>query len=191
MRYFGRSFARLSVALFAAALLAAPLSAQAPPVQQGQMQVPDSVQEMITEAQGLQQEITGLQTQAMESNEELMTMQNQLQEMVRAAITEIEPTFEQMMERMAELEAEFMTAQQEQDAQALQNLQMEAQSIQTRIQTAEQEALEQPEIQSEVEVFEEEMMAEMARHDPEAPEKMERLQDLAERIQAAMGDGLG
>ncbi len=192
MRFFEATLSRLSIAMIAAALMATPLVAQGPPVQQDQMQMqmPDSVQEMITEAQAIQQEIQGLQSQAMASNEELQVMENQLREMVQAAISEIEPEFDALIERMGELEAEFMAAQQSEDQEALQQLQMEAQQLQTRLQTAEQEAVELPEIQEEIEVFEDELLAEMTRQDPDAPEKLDRLEDLAERIQAAMG-GIG
>ncbi len=154
------------------------------------MQMPDSVQEMITEAQAIQQEVQQLQMQAMEENEELQVMRDQLSEMVRAAVSEIEPEFDQLIERMGELEQEFMAAQQSQDQEALQQLQMEATQVQTRLQTAEQQAMEQPQIQEEIEVFEDELMAEMTLHDPDAPQKMERLEELAARIEAAM-DGVG
>jgi dsDNA-specific endonuclease/ATPase MutS2 len=193
MRDFRASVGRLSTAAIAAALLfAAPLAAQGPPVQQDQMQMqmPDSVQEMITEAQAIQQEVQQLQMQAMEENEELQVMRDQLSEMVRAAVSEIEPEFDQLIERMGELEQEFMAAQQSQDQEALQQLQMEATQVQTRLQTAEQQAMEQPQIQEEIEVFEDELMAEMTLHDPDAPQKMERLEELAARIEAAM-DGVG
>lgn len=190
MRNPGRALARLFPAAPLAALLAAaPVAAQdAPPTMQ--QQVPDSIQELIVEFQELEQRLGALQQQALAGNEELQEQQLELRQLVQQVMHEIDPQFEARVERLQALEQEAMAAQEAQDMETLQQLIGEAQTLQAGLQETQEEAMESPQVQQELEVFQAAMLDEMTRHDPEAPELIERLEELAEQISegaAALG----
>ncbi|TVR55588.1 MAG: hypothetical protein EA421_06010 [Gemmatimonadales bacterium] len=182
----GTSLFRLPAAFLALTLLAAPALAQQMP--QGmpmQQQIPAEVQELLSEAQATQQRLATIHEQAMTGSETLQAKQVELREMMDDAMRAVEPDIDQHMERMGQLEQEAMAAQQTQDEGRLQALMAEAQSLAGRLQAAQAQAMESPEVQEEMESFEEDLIAEMTRLDPETPELLERLEELAAELDAA------
>ncbi len=188
-----RAFAGSLVAgLGAFLLLQAPLGAQQIPGQD----VPgdEEIQELFEEFQEKSQRFEALHTEAMEGNEQLRVQEEELHEKLNQAMLEIEPGFQEGMERLTELQTEMMQAQAEQDEEAAQAIVMEAQEIEGRLNRAQAEAMERPEIQQEMENFQDNVMDELTRLDPEAEELLERLEELAqilEALQAQMGPGPG
>lgn len=184
---------RLTITAMAALLVAAPLNAQEPPPvtpppqqQMQQPQLPDSVQDMMDEYQELNEEVGMLQEQAIAGSEELQERRDALDELIMGKITGIEPEFEALIERLNELEQEAQAAQQQQDMETLQALMNEGQAIQERLQGAQNEALESEEVEEHMNEFQDHLIAEMTEYDEDVPEKIERLEDLAERLNAAL-----
>lgn len=188
-KIFDRPRRFIAVPAFIFLFSALPLTAQEPPVPPPQQQLPDSVQEMLAEYQQKQQQIQALQIQALEGSEELQVRQGAVQATVQAAMLEVDPEFEARVDRLQALEGEAMAAQQAQDMAKLQSLMDEAEEIQTRLRLAQETALERPDVKEEVETFQEELVEEMAKHDPQAPQLWAELQELEERLEAAIGTG--
>jgi chromosome segregation ATPase len=169
-------------------LLTAPALGQQPaPPQQPQEEIPDSIQEMMTEFEETRQRFDQLHTRALEENPELQERQEAIGEMVNDAIAEIDPESEARMDRLAALEREAQAAQQQEDMDALQALVMEAQGIQQALQEAQEQALEREDIQNAIEEFQDDVLDEMKKLDPEAEDLLDRLQELAERLMAQQG----
>lgn len=193
MKNTGALLGRFAVTAVAALIVAAPLDAQMTPPPQQQMQqpqLPDSVQAMMDEYQELNQEIGQLQEQAIEGSEELQSRRDALNELIMSTISEVEPEFDALVERFGELQQEAEAAQQRQDNETLQALMMEAQTVQERLQTAETRALETEQVEEGMDDFQTRLIAEMAEYDAEVPQKVERLENLAERLNAAL-EGMG
>lgn len=193
MQNIGALMGRLTITAMAALLVAAPLNAQEPPVtpppqQMQQPQLPDSVQDMMDEYQELNQEVGMLQEQAIAGSEDLQTRRDSLDELIMGVITRVEPEFEALIERLNELEQEAQAAQQQQDMETLQALMNEGQAIQERLQGAQDQALESEEVEEQMNEFQEHLIAEMTEYDEDVPQKIERLEDLAERLNAALED---
>ncbi|TVP77480.1 MAG: hypothetical protein EA352_03570 [Gemmatimonadales bacterium] len=193
MQNIGALMGRLTITAMAALLVAAPLNAQEPPPvtpppqqQMQQPQLPDSVQDMMDEYQELNEEVGMLQEQAIAGSEELQERRDALDELIMGKITGIEPEFEALIERLNELEQEAQAAQQQQDMETLQALMNEGQAIQERLQGAQNEALESEEVEEHMNEFQDHLIAEMTEYDEDVPEKIERLEDLAERLNAAL-----
>lgn len=179
----------LVVTLCTLASLAGAAQAQQPmPVPGGEapgQQLPDSLQEMLQEAQATQERLQGLQEQALAENEALQEQQAELREMVDAAMREAEPRFDDHIQRMEELEQEALAAQQSQDGERLQDLMAEAQSLSMTLQAAQSRAMQAPGVQEEIEAHQESLLEEMTRLDPETPQLIERLAELGETLRAA------
>ncbi len=166
-------------------LLHAPVAAQQIPGQDVPGQ--EGIQELFQEFEEKQQQLQTLQAQAMQENPELQTQQAELQEMMEVAMHEADPEFEQGVERLGELQGEMMQAQAEEDEAAAQQIFQEAQQIEVRLQQAQAQAMEQPEVREGIESFQDRLMAEITSLDPEADELLERLEELAEILGAHAG----
>jgi chaperonin cofactor prefoldin len=179
----------LSAALLGLALSAAPGVAQQMPASPFmQQEIPAEIEALLAEAQETQERLAGIHEQAMAGSEELRKKQDDLREMVDSAMRTVDPEFEANMDRMGELEQQAMAAQASQDGERLQALMTEAQSLAGRLQAAQAQAMDSPEVIREMEAFEEDLIAEMTRIDPETPGLLSRLEELAEELEAA---GLG
>ncbi len=176
----------LSAALLGLALAAAPAAAQEiPPSPFMQQEIPAEVEALLAEAQETQERLAGIHEQAMAGSEDLQKKQDDLREMVDTAMRSADPEFEANMERMGELEEQAMAAQASQDGERLQVLMTEAQTLAGRLQAAQAQAMDSPDVIREMEAFEEELIAEMTRVDPETPGLLSRLEELAEELEAA------
>jgi alkylhydroperoxidase/carboxymuconolactone decarboxylase family protein YurZ len=157
----------LALALMAAPALAQQLPGGAPTLPQ---ELPEEVQELLSEAQ---------------ESPDLQARQADLQELVDSTMRALEPEFDRFIERLGQLEQEAMAAQQSQDGERLQALMTEAQSVSGRLQAAQAQAMETPEIRDEMEAYEETLIDEMTRVDPETPQLLARMEELAEELEAA------
>lgn len=191
-----RTFARVTAVVLAVALLpGAPLGAQGegpPPTMPQQPQIPDSVRELMTEFQQIQRTLDSVQTEAVQANPELQAQQRELQETVEETMIEMHPELEPRMDRVETLQGEIQQAQQAQDRQAVQELVTEARQIQQEIQSAQGEAMQREDVSQAIETFRDNLVAAMSEVDPQVEEKLDRLDELSERIRAIqMGDGPG
>lgn len=165
------------------ALAAAALLTHAPAHAQTQtQQLPDSIRELVEEFQQKQARLQEVQVRALEGSEELQQEQAELGEKVEAAMAEIDPGYEQRIERLEEIRVEAQEAQAGEDQEAISSLVTEAQELQARIVETRDQALEREAIQTDISDFQEKLLEEMIRLDPEVETVVERLEELAERL---------
>jgi predicted nucleic acid-binding Zn-ribbon protein len=172
----------LALALMAAPALAQQLPGGAPTLPQ---ELPEEVQELLSEAQETQERLADIHEKALAESPDLQARQADLQELVDSTMRALEPEFDRFIERLGQLEQEAMAAQQSQDGERLQALMTEAQSVSGRLQAAQAQAMETPEIRDEMEAYEETLIDEMTRVDPETPQLLARMEELAEELEAA------
>jgi hypothetical protein len=130
--------------------------------------------ELMVEAQEIQQRLQPIQQQAME-DEELSRQLQAVQQQVEAAMREESPD---LFQRMEELEAEFMVAQEAGDQERAQELGMEAQGVEMELQNVQQSVLDRPDIREPVEAFEEAQRERMLEIDPEAADLLDRMDEI-------------
>jgi hypothetical protein len=164
----------------AAAAVLIPAGAQAQ-----QPQLPDSLIPLVQELQQLQQELTGIQQRAMAADTGLQQEQVAVQQAVERTVLEVDPAIAQQLERLEGMEGEFRAAQEAEDTERMQALMQEAQQIQARVQHAQAQALERPEVAERVAAFREKLVARMATVEPRTPELMNRMEELLARLDAA------
>lgn len=173
--------------LFATALIAgsvlAPLNASA---QQTQQQPPSEVQEWVAEMQQIQTQLEPIQLEALQDTA-VQRHQSEVGEVVRAAIVAIDPTLDEGLDRMEELMVQAQAAQAASDAEKIAELTAEAQTLQPRIEQAQQQALADPEVQTEINAFQEHLQERMVEIDPETRTMLARLQELDSRVRAVIG----
>ncbi len=161
---------------------AAPLSAQQLPGQD----MPPEMQAMVQEYQETEARLQEIRQEAIDRNEDLQSSYVAVGDMIEDAMREVEPELDQVIERLQSMQVEAQQAQQSQDMERLQALMGEAEGLQNRWQTAQAEALERDDVRQAVEDFEEDLMEGMLEIDPDADDMQERLQELAERLNAMM-----
>jgi DNA-binding transcriptional regulator YbjK len=173
----------LTWGLLALTLLAVPahVVAQDPVVDPEQQQV----QDWLAELQQIQQRLAPLQARALE-DPEIQASHQALEEMVRSALREEHPQFEEHIERIEALEQEAREAQQAGDEQRLQELAGEHQQIQAELMGMQAQVLERPEVAARVEQFDTALRSHMAELDPEAPAMLERYEELQARLSEAL-----
>lgn len=175
-------FKRFTPALIAAALMVAPVTADAQ--SQPAPSVPDSVQQMMMEFQQLQQQLGQIQQQALAQDASLKEKQDAVQETVEQAMQEMAPGIEQKIDRLEALPAEIQAAQGDQAT--MQALLAEGQALQQEVQAAQAEAVQREDVAREIEYFRAELLAGMSAVEPTTPQLVSRLEALAERLQAAL-----
>jgi chromosome segregation ATPase len=177
---------RTMMAVLALLIVPAGLVAQQqmPPAQP---QLPPEVQEWIAEIEQIQTRLAPVQEEALQ-DEAIQAEQEALGAEVEAAMQAVDPELAVLGDRMDQLRSEAQAAQEAGEMERLQGLAQEANQIQQRFQMAQAQALEQPELASKVESFQENLQAKMIEMDPEAEELLDRFEELATRIEAAMDD---
>lgn len=153
--------------------------AEAPQQQQQQQQMDPEAMALMGEAQELQQQLAPIQEEAMQ-DEALAAQLQELQERVQAAMRDENP---ELLERMDELEADFMAAQESGDQERVQEVGMEAQTVQGELQALQSAVLEDPELSASVQAFEDAQRERMIEIDPEAGELIDRLDEIFEQLE--------
>lgn len=154
-------------------------AAEAEAPQQQQQQMDPEAMALMGEAQELQQQLAPIQEEAMQ-DEALAAQLQDLQERVQAAMRDENP---ELLERMDELEADFMAAQESGDQERVQEVGMEAQAVQGELQALQSAVLEDPELSASVQAFEDAQRERMIEIDPEAGELIDRLDEIFEQLQ--------
>lgn len=172
----GRATIMLSAALALAA--AAPAAAQ----EAGQ---PDSAQlrEWVTEAQRIQQRLANVQQQVL-ADPEIAEQRAEVAALVEEAVAEADPSLTTDLERARELEPQMAEAREAGDEERVQSLVAEARALEARIARAQQAALQDPDLSRIVLAFNERVEQRFVELEPEAPQMVERLQEIRARLQA-------
>ncbi len=184
MRHSATALRGGTLALAATLLFALPGVAQGPPMAQ---QFPPEVQAMLDELDETQDRLEELQGRALAGSEALQAEQSRIQELVESTLRIVEPEYEALVTRFGELQQEAASAQQAEDMAAFQNVMNEAQTIQMRLQTAQVQAFERDDVDAAVSTYRERLVDEMTKLDPEAPQLMDRMEELVERLEGIMG----
>lgn len=148
------------------------------------------VQAWFMELQQISAKLGEIQVRALQ-DAELQAAQNALGTEVKAAMDRIDPGLAASVERVGTLEQEAAQAQQAGDQAKLEQLAREAQQIQTRFLTAQNTALEQPELAAKVQAFQTRLEQRMIQVDPEARTLIQRLRELEGKLQAALQPAAG
>ncbi len=165
-------------ALLLAAAPAAARTQQAP-------QIPDSVRQMLMELQQVRQELATIQEQTIEANAELRTEREAAQETVEAAMIEAHPGIEKTIGRLEALGDELQQARAQKDTARMREILLEGQRMQREIQSAQAEAMQRQDVARKIETYQDDLLEAMKAQDPRTDELLARMENLAERIQAA------
>lgn len=177
-----------ALAATAALLTAGMATAQVPLPGAGQQeQLPDSVTALLMEVQSLQERLGGIQQQALQEDTALQQKQAVLQDRIEEAMKTVDPQVETATERLEALQQEAQAAQAAQDTVTLMNMMEEAQQLQVRLQSAQEAAMEQPEVVGAMEAFRADLLVAMKKVEPETDELVERFESLVAKLQAASG----
>lgn len=167
-------------AVIAIAVLPLSLRAQQPaPVDPAQL--PQEAQELVVEIQQVQSNLQQIQQEAM-SDPELQAEQEALGREIQLAMAESDPAIPEHLERLETLMAEAQAAQQAQDAEKMQAIVTEARELDGRLQAAQAEVIQRPEIAPRVESFQSHLQAKMMELDPSTPQLIERLRELDSQL---------
>lgn len=168
-------------AILMAAAALAPLEASAQ-----QQELPPEVQEWVNEMQELQAQLETVQAEAL-ADTAIQRQQEEVADVVRAAMIDVDPSLEEGLDRMEQLIAEARVAQEAADAQKITELTAEAQTLQPKIEQAQQQAMSVPAVQEQITEFQDRLQERMVEIDPEARTKLARLQELDARVRAVIG----
>lgn len=174
------------LALFTLLLLPGALAAQGAPTPNPQMQ--EQVRTWLTEMQSIHERLESIQQRALQ-DPQLVTQQQALGESIKTAMEQIDPTLTQSMTRVQGLEVEAQAAQQSGDQAKLQKLAAEAERIQQRFISAQEQALRQPELASRITSFQTRLEKKMAEVDPEATKLIRRFRELESKVTAVVPTG--
>lgn len=147
---------------------------------------PAEIQALEAELQQLHQQLESAQRQAMR-DPELVAVQRELGEDIQAAMGDFDPTVDQSIERMGELEAAAMEARANEDAEQMQTLIAEAQGIQQHLMEVQQEVLESPEFASRLESLQTRLENKMIEMDPAVEDLLVRFREVEAQLLEATG----
>lgn len=170
--------------VFALAALVTPMALSA----QVEGQPPPQVQEWIAEIQELSAQLGPLQQQARE-DAEIKQEEERVTTIVRDAMIAADPANGQRLDRFETIIAEARAAQEAGDTAKIAELTSEAQQLQPQVQAAHEEALAQPEVETQIDAFNDKLQAKMVEMDPNAKESVERLNELNRRVSEALRRG--
>ena len=145
-----------------------------------------SPEQIQVELMAVQQRLVEIEQAALE-DPELDTARTELEGQVEAALQEADPEFDDKVERMEELGEEIQQAQQSGDAEAMQGLVSEGQTLEQDLMATHTRVTEGEPLASQIESFRERVMAKMVEVDPEAKELMERAETLMAQLQVHQG----
>jgi hypothetical protein len=177
----------LVLALSLTALPAA-LSAQQKPAPAPAPAAADTAQDpqaWIMEIQQLHTKLQAIQEKAL-ADPQLRASQETLGSNIKLAMEKADPTLDQKLNRMKELQTQAQTAQAAQDTAKLQQLGTEARQIEEQFMITQQKVLQQPEIASQVSAFQDQLQKKMVAADPSAAQLIARFEELQQRLAKVM-----
>jgi hypothetical protein len=175
-----RAFALSAFALGTPALLAAQEAASAP--------TQHDLEAIFAEFQEIHHQLEDIQLQALQ-DPQLNAAQEALGEEIRTAMEARDPALRQQMERIESLEGEAVSAQQAGNLEKLQELMVEAQAIEQRFLTIQQQVLTTPSIAAKIEAFQTELERKMVEVNPQTASLISRFRELESKLSTAMQGG--
>lgn len=158
------------------------LKAQSPePTQQLPTEVPSDAGEWLAEIQEIHERLSTLQERALQ-DPELAARQDSLGNHIRVAMETIDPSLAESMSRIEEMERQAAEAEARNDEAKLTELRAEAQRIEEQFVSAQQQALQRPDLAAEFLEFQTLLEQKILAADPEAPRLLARFQELNEKL---------
>ncbi len=142
-------------------------------------------QQLMTELQGIQQELSAIQERAMQ-DPELQAERDSLETRIDEEMAELDPEAEAKRERQEEIATEFESAREAGEDSAAQELAMENREIQASLQETRQAALETEEMSTAIESFQEDMLGAMNEIDPRTDSLVARAEAIVAFLQERM-----
>lgn len=173
--------------LCALATVSTPMAASAQQPTQPAEPTPQ-VQEWLAEMNQLQQELAPLHQKAMQ-DAALQQEQEKVSTAVREAMIAADPANSQRLDRLEQLETEAQAAQASGDSAKIVALASEAQKLGPPLKAAQDQAMQKPEVEAQVQQFEDRLFAKMVEMDPSAKARLDRLDELGRKVREAMGRG--
>lgn len=146
------------------------------------------IQGWLAEIQQINGRLQELQQRAMQ-DPELAAEQEALGARIRTAMEEADPELQPSLERVEDLQAEAVAAEQQADTARLMEIGQELRQIEGQFMSAQQEALAQPQISSGLEAFQVALQSKLVELDPEAPQLIARFQELQQMLESALRPG--
>jgi hypothetical protein len=177
----------LLIALLVGGLLGAnPLAAQQAPQAAAARATTENVQAWFGELEQIHEQLEEIQIRALQ-DPELSAAQAELGEQIKDAMERADPSLPERLARMEHMEEEAAVAQQTGNTAKLLELGAEAEGIQRQFLTAQEKALEQPEIAARVTAFQRTLERKMIELNPETQGLISRFRELEARLIAESG----
>lgn len=170
------------IAAIALAFAPAALMAQQPGA------IDPEAQELFAELQEIQTELEPIQQEAL-SDPEIQAAQEALSSRIQQVMATVDPATPERIERLQSLMAEAEAAQAEEDEQSMMEIVAEAQQIEQSLQAAQAQAIQSPDLQPEVQGFQETLQEKMLEIDPAAEQLIERAQEIDQRLALLLNGG--
>lgn len=140
-------------------------------------QLPVEARELVVEMQQIQAQLAPVQQQAL-AGAGIQQAQQELGGFLGQAMLEIAPESRVDMERLAALRMEAQTAQAAEDQERLGSITAEAQELAQRLEAAQQQAMQLPAVQAQLEAFQTRLEQKMVEIDPEVAPLIERHREI-------------
>jgi DNA repair exonuclease SbcCD ATPase subunit len=177
-------FRAAALAAFAIAALPAAAVTQQPTPPSPELQ--QQVQGMLQEMQQLSGQLQQLHSRAMR-DPGLTAAHNSLSQVIRQAMVRADPTLEQAMQRLQQLDAQAAEARTAGNQARFRELEQEAVAIQQRFAAAQQQAVQrQPELVGQMQAFQTQVEAKMVELDPQAERLIRRMNQLQTQLAGIM-----
>jgi chromosome segregation ATPase len=183
-------FTTVALATLAAAptALSAQVAAPAPADAPVDSAAAAQIQGWLAEIQQINGRLQELQQRAMQ-DPELAAEQEALGARIRTAMEAADPELQPSLERVEALQSEAVAAEQQADTARLMEIGEELRQIESRFMTAQEQALAQPEISSDLDAFQVALQSRLVELDPEAPQLIARFQELQQMLASALRPG--
>ncbi|MBW3629274.1 MAG: hypothetical protein KY464_08255 [Gemmatimonadetes bacterium] len=173
--------ASVRLVLLGAALVAAPAAAHAQARPEAAIRNAAEVEAWFGELQDLHDKLEDIQTRAL-ADAQISAAQTELGARIKLAMERVDPTLQKSLSRMEAMEAEVSSAGQRRDAAKLQQLSDEAEQIQRQFLSAQQRALQQPEIAALVAGFQQKLERKMLELSPRSERLVARFRELEAKL---------
>jgi hypothetical protein len=158
----------------------------APPPPAGANAVDDSTAALFQEYQSTLQQLGQLQVQALQTDASLDEHRSSIDTLIIATMAQVDPGTHANIERLDSLAAEARAAQQARNNAAVDALMGPMMTLRGELEAAQSEALQQPQVQSAIQGFEDAMLAAIVAIDPGAAALQARLDELEEALSTVL-----
>lgn len=174
----------LRTALFTLAVLAAPVALHAQATEETSPSpegLPPEATAWLTEIQQIHVQLSELQEIALQ-DPQLAARRDSLGNHIRVAMEAIDPSLAENMTRIQEMEEQAAQAQARSDDATLTQLRAEAQLIEQQFLSVQEQALQQPQLASELSTFQTLLQEKILAVSPDAPRLLARFQELERKL---------